>query len=235
METLGPGQPCPLDCGGKLYLIAPGIIVNIKGHNLASVNKYWIEKLRCALCNEVFSATIPKQICKEKYHPSFKAMLVLQKYYMAMPFHRQEYFQSLIGFPLAASTQWQLIEELACCALMVFPVLEKIAANGSLIHNDDTVVRIVDVIHKNGQNPGQKRTGICIPLAFWLKMMLIKSPCFITANAIQVKTWSDCSIGEIRIKDKLSRCVMRWVITSQKTTTPSFATAYRMAFVNLKN
>ncbi|CDZ76806.1 Transposase [Legionella massiliensis] len=144
----------------KLYRIPPGILVNIKGHNLASVNKYWIEKLRCALCNEVFPATIPKQVCKEKYHPSFKAMLALQKYYMAMPFHRQDYFQSLLGFPIAASTQWQLMEELASCVLLVFPTLEKIAANGSLIHNDDTVVRIVDVIRNNRQNPGQKRTGM---------------------------------------------------------------------------
>ncbi len=42
---------------------------------------------------------------KEKYHPSFKAMLALQKYYLRMPFHRQDYFQSLIGLPIPASTQ----------------------------------------------------------------------------------------------------------------------------------
>ncbi len=56
-----------------------------------------------------------------------------------MPFHRQEYVQSLIGLPIPASTQWQLMEELAGCALLVFPALEILAANGSLIHNDDTV------------------------------------------------------------------------------------------------
>jgi hypothetical protein len=28
---------CPLECGGTLYRITPGIIVNIKGQNLASV------------------------------------------------------------------------------------------------------------------------------------------------------------------------------------------------------
>ncbi|CDZ76622.1 Transposase IS66 family protein [Legionella massiliensis] len=87
-------------------------------------------------------------------------MLTLQKYYMAMPFHRQDYFQSLLGFPIAASTQWQLMEELVSCVLLVFPALEKMAANCSLIHNDDTVVRIVDVIRNNRQNPGQKRTGM---------------------------------------------------------------------------
>ncbi len=105
LESLSAGQPCPHHCGGRLYSINPGILINIKGQNLASVDKYWIEKLRCALCNEIFSADIPSHVDKQKYHPSFKAMLTLQKYYMAMPFHRQEYFQSLIGFPIPASTQ----------------------------------------------------------------------------------------------------------------------------------
>lgn len=160
LESLSSGQPCPLYCGGKLYSINPGILINIKGQNLASIDKYWIEKLRCALCNEVFSADIPTHVHQEKYHPSFKAILALQKYYMAMPFHRQEYFQSLIGFPIPSSTQWQLMEELAGCALLVFPALEILAANGSLIHNDDTVLRIVDTIHHNRQNPDKKRTGM---------------------------------------------------------------------------
>jgi hypothetical protein len=147
LESLSAGQSCPHHCGGKLYSINLGILINIKGQNLASVDKYWIEKLRCALCNEVFSADIPTHVHQEKYHPSFKAILALQKYYMAMPFHRQGYFQSLIGFPIPASTQWQLMEELAGCALLVFPALEILAANGSLIHNDDTVFRIVDTSH----------------------------------------------------------------------------------------
>lgn len=160
LESLRSGQSCPHLCGGKLYSINPGILINIKGQNLASVDKYWIEKLRCALCNEVFSANIPTHVHQEKYHPSFKAILALQKYYMAMPFHRQEHVQSLIGFPIPSSTQWQLMEELAGCALLVFPTLEILAANGSLIHNDDTVLRIVDTIRHNRQNPDKKRTGM---------------------------------------------------------------------------
>jgi len=45
------GNPCPMLCGGKLYTIEPGVIVRVKGENLATVHKYWIEKLRCALCS----------------------------------------------------------------------------------------------------------------------------------------------------------------------------------------
>ena len=52
------------------------------------------------------------------------------------------------------------MEELAGCALLVFPALEELAANGSVIHNDDTVLRIVDTIRNNRQNPDKKRTCI---------------------------------------------------------------------------
>ena len=160
IDKLSPGQVCPLSCGGRLYSIDPGILVNIKGQNIARVEKYWLEKLRCALCGSIFTANIPPNASKEKYHPTFKAMLALQKYFMGMPFNRQAYFQSLLGFPLPSSTQWKLIEELANCALPIFKYLEQCAANGRLIHNDDTVLRIVDLICHNRQNPDKKRTGM---------------------------------------------------------------------------
>lgn len=50
VPDLKSGCPCPMQCGGNLYSIEPGIIVRVKGQNLASVHKYWVEKIRCALC-----------------------------------------------------------------------------------------------------------------------------------------------------------------------------------------
>ena len=126
--NLKPGDICPVKCGGKLYCVEPGVIVRVKGQNLASVHKYWVEKLRCALCGELISANIPSHVGTEKYDAAFKAILVLQKYYVAIPFYRQAYFQSLLGVPLPASTQWQLIEEVGGAALLVYPTLERIAA-----------------------------------------------------------------------------------------------------------
>jgi transposase len=78
----------------------------VKGQNLAAVHKYWIEKLRCALCGFLVSADVPDEVGNQKYDAAFKALLTLQKYYVAIPFYRQAYFQSLLGVPLPASTQW---------------------------------------------------------------------------------------------------------------------------------
>ena len=53
LELLSAGHLCTRSCGGKLYPINPGIIINIKGKNLASVDKYWIEKPRCITRNSI--------------------------------------------------------------------------------------------------------------------------------------------------------------------------------------
>src|SRR5262249_42058595 len=59
VTNLKSSNPCPSQCGGNLYSIDPGIIIRVKGQNLAAIHKYWIEKLRCALCGYIVSADIP--------------------------------------------------------------------------------------------------------------------------------------------------------------------------------
>ena len=160
ITDLKAGDPCPLLCGGKLYCFDPGVIVRIKGQNLAVVHKYWVNKLRCASCSHLIKADVPEDIGNEKYDAAFKAILVLQKYYVAIPFYRQAYFQSLLCVPLPASTQWQLIEEVGGAALLVFSALECIAANGEVIHNDDSRVKITDIIRDNRLHSDKERTGM---------------------------------------------------------------------------
>ena len=159
VEYLQTGDPCPLECGGKMRNYRPGILVRINGQSFAQVYKYIIEKLRCDLCGVLISAQIPTQLGAEKYDASFKAIVALQKYYVAVPFYRQEYFQKLIGFPLPDSTQWDLVEQVAGCCYPVFNVLKVLAANGKVVHNDDTPVRILEVIKEIKSNPELKRTG----------------------------------------------------------------------------
>ncbi len=160
ISELKSGDLCPEHCGGRLYHNEPGILVRVKGQNLAAVHKYWVEKLRCASCGHLVSASIPDHVGKEKYDAAFKAILVLQKYYVAVPFYRQAYFQSLLEMPLPVSTQWQLIEEVASVAIDIFQVLELRAANGKLVHNDDSHVKITDLIRHNRNNPDKVRTGM---------------------------------------------------------------------------
>ena len=50
IEGLAPGDPCPLDCGGKLYSFRPSTIIRIKGNPMGCAHRYIIEKLRSSLC-----------------------------------------------------------------------------------------------------------------------------------------------------------------------------------------
>lgn len=157
------GNACPHRCGGKLYEYKPNkprVLLRIKGRNYADVYKYTVEQLRCNLCAYLIQAKIPPEVGDDKYDASFKSWLVLQKYFVAVPFYRQEAFQKMVNFPLPDSTQWDLVEQAARSCYPIFDVLKTNAANGELIHNDDTPLRIQQVIQALKHNPEAKRKGM---------------------------------------------------------------------------
>lgn len=156
------GDPCPEECGGRLYPLKPGLFIRIKGQNIVKVIKYQVEKLRCALCGTVFKAQLPQGVREDegKYDFRFKAMLATHKYFGGVPFYRQEHIQDMLGIPLPDSTQWDLIEQLANDIYPLIEALEDVAAAGELIHNDDTGVRIVEIIRMNRLDPTRERKGM---------------------------------------------------------------------------
>lgn len=160
IEGLEPGQPCPKDCGGKLYTFRPSTVIRIKGSQMACAHRYIIEKLRCNLCGEIVSAEPPSDMGDEKYDASFVAQLGIQKYYMGMPSYRQACFHSFIDVPMPHTTQWMLLEKLAGCVFPVFNHLCQLVANHHLLYYDDTPVKIVDEIRDNRLNPNKKRKGM---------------------------------------------------------------------------
>ena len=154
------GDDCPLLCGGRLGPYKPGVIVRIKGQNFAQAYRYHLEQLRCNLCGVIIKPEPPADMGDEKYDASFKAMLGLMKYYVAVPFYRQEQFQRMLNFPLSDSTQWDLIEQLAGFCYAVFNVLKRMAANAHVMHNDDTTLRILEVIKQIKDGTIGDRTGM---------------------------------------------------------------------------
>lgn len=154
------GDPCPLDCGGTLRNYEPSILVRIRGQNFSDVSKYVVEKLRCNLCGDVFSAAIPREVGNDKYDASFIAMLMLMKYYIAIPFYRQENFQRTLGFPLSDSTQWYLIERKAGYLYPIYNKLKYYAGNASVLQNDDTRNLILEVIKQIKEGTAGDRTGM---------------------------------------------------------------------------
>ena len=55
----------------------------------------------------------------------------------------------MLRVPVPDATQWDQIELVADCGYRVFEVLERLAAQGELIHQDDTSVRILALMDEN--------------------------------------------------------------------------------------
>ena len=169
-ETLAVGERCPVCGQGRLYAVPPGVDIRIDGNALLSAIHYELEKLRCSACGQVFTAQLPAGAGEEKYSPRARAVLALGRYYLGLPFYRVESYQAMLGVPVPDATQWEQSEKVGDCAYVVFAQMEREAAQGELIFQDDTAVRIVSLMQENlaivaaaqaqGLATPQERTGM---------------------------------------------------------------------------
>ena len=148
-ETLAAGQPCPACGRGTLYPLPAGVEIRIDGNALLSAIRYEVEKLRCSACGQVFTAPTPAASGPDKYSPTARAVIALGRYYLGLPFYRMEQYQALVGVPVADATLWDLAEQVADSAWPVFEALWTLAAQGEVIFQDDTHVRILALLAEN--------------------------------------------------------------------------------------
>ena len=150
-ESLQPGDPCP-DCRqGTIYEARPGVLVRIVGQAPVQAKIYQLQKLRCNLCGKVFTALAPKGVGAEKYDATAGSMIALLKYGSGMPFNRTEGLQGTLGIPLPASTQWDIVHAKAEQVEPAFEELIRQAADGEVVFNDDTTVKILEMMGKRAK------------------------------------------------------------------------------------
>ena len=143
-ESLKSGDGCPKCPKGKIYpLASPGLLVRVIGQPPLKAKVYEVQKLRCNLCGEVFTARLPQGVGTEKYDASAKATIALLKYGAGFPFHRLDRLECNFGIPLPATTQWTCMEEAARVVAPVHQELVHQGAQGEVVHNDDTPMRIL--------------------------------------------------------------------------------------------
>jgi transposase len=148
-EELAVGQRCPVCGQGTLYELPPGGEMRLDGHALRSALRYELQKLRCSGCGQIFTATLPDEAGAEKYSARARAVLALGRYYLGLPLYRLQGYQAMLGVPVPDATQWDQIEKVGDCSYGVFAYLERLAAQGELIYQDDTAVRILSLIGEN--------------------------------------------------------------------------------------
>src|ERR1700722_18923520 len=153
---LRPGHGCPECREGKVYRQKkPKTLLRIMGRPPLEATVFEMERLRCNACGQVFTAPEPECAGLDKYDPTSMAMSALMKYGGGMPFYRMAKLEKQLGIPLPAATQWELVEH---AAGLIEPVLKELirqAAQGAVLHNDDTSMRILKMV----RNTDDGRTG----------------------------------------------------------------------------
>ncbi len=146
-ESLQPGDACPKCDKGTVYETGrPGVLVRLVGQAPIQAKIYELQKLRCNLCGVVFTAQSPDEVGPEKYDATAGSMIALLKYGTGMPFNREEKLQGSLGIPLPASTQWEIVHAKAEKIEPAFAELIRQAAQGEVVFNDDTTVKILELM-----------------------------------------------------------------------------------------
>jgi len=165
IEDMKTGDTCPECSRGKIYPVKnDGSVVRFVGMAPLYAKIYDLEKMRCNLCGEVFTAQPPESIGTQKYDETVGAMIAMLKYGSGFPFYRIEKLQKSMGIPLPASTQWDIVEKAAGKGTYsAYCELVRQAAQGDLIHNDDTPAKILELakeMTEKSDRKGMFTTGV---------------------------------------------------------------------------
>jgi transposase len=167
--SLKAGDACPECDEGIVYEKTPGVLVRITGQPPLTATVYQLQKLRCNLCGEVFTAAAPSEAGERKYDATAGSMIGILKYGSGLPFNRLEVLQGYLEIPLPASTQWDIVKAVAANIAPAFAELIRQAAQGEVLHNDDTTVKILELMKERGRpeagvegeaNDADRRTGL---------------------------------------------------------------------------
>ena len=156
-QTLAHGDRCP-ECGqGNVYAQKePRVLVRVIGQAPFAATVYSLERLRCGACGQVFTAQEPEGVGEDKYDESAAAMIAQLKYGSGTPFYRLEQLEGQLGIPLPAATQWEIVEQAAQLIKPARDELIRQAAQGEVMHNDDTSMRVLRL----ERDPSDERTGV---------------------------------------------------------------------------
>jgi transposase len=151
-DALKSGDPCPQCKDGTLYEVSqPGVLIRIVGQAPLHATVYQLQKLRCNLCGKVFTAQPPPEAGDQKYDAAAGTIIALLKYGSGLPFNRLRRLQDSLGIPLAASTQWDIVKAKAGIVAPAYEELIRQAAQGDVLHNDDTAIKILQFMGKRAK------------------------------------------------------------------------------------
>ncbi|HEY6355517.1 MAG TPA: IS66 family transposase, partial [Burkholderiaceae bacterium] len=144
---LASGDRCPQCDKGRVYDSPPRSIVKVVGQAPLGATVYKLQRLRCRLCDAVFTAPLPAAVASlPKYDSSCASMIALLRYGNGMPHFRLEGLQASLYVPLPDATQWDIVSKAVPAPRAVFEELIRQAAQAALLHSDDTPMKVLSLM-----------------------------------------------------------------------------------------
>jgi transposase len=141
------GDRCPQCDKGRVYDSPPRSIVKVIGQAPLGATVYKLQRLRCRLCDSVFTAPLPAAVASlPKYDSSCASMIALLRYGNGMPHFRLEGLQASLYVPLPDATQWDIVSKAVPAPRAVFQALIVQAAQAPLLHSDDTPMKVLSLM-----------------------------------------------------------------------------------------
>lgn len=145
---------CPKCQFGTVYESRPQSLLRFIGQAPITAQVYYRQTMRCDICGECYVAPLPEGVTQEKYDATVVSVIGLLKYGRGMPFNRLDELQDDLGQSLSASTQWELVFGASPIFSPVYEELIRQAAQGEIMYNDDTTVKILELTKKGSAAPG---------------------------------------------------------------------------------
>jgi transposase len=146
------GERCPECDKGKVYDSPPKSLVKVVGQAPLGATVYKAQRLRCRLCDAVFTAPLPAAVASlPKYDASCASMIALLRFGNGMPHFRLEGLQSSLYIPLPDATQWDIVSKAAPAPRAVFELLIRQAAQAPLLHSDDTSMKVLSLMKERAK------------------------------------------------------------------------------------
>jgi len=143
------GDRCPECDKGRVYDSPPRSIVKVVGQAPLGATVYKLQRLRCRLCDTVFTAPLPAAVAScPKYDSSSASMIALLRYGHGLPNFRLEGLQASLYIPLPDATQWDIVSKAAPSPRAVFEELIRQAAQAPLLHSDDTPMKVLSLMRE---------------------------------------------------------------------------------------
>lgn len=148
--TIMAGQCCE-ECGrGKMRPQGrPAVVTRLEASPLVRATVYTLEVWRCDTCGVTATAPPPPQAGTTKYADNVGVAVSIARYGGGLPNQRLARLQEDFGVPMPEGTQWELTKAAAQAPGVVLEELIRQTAQSSLVHNDDTGMRVQE-LRKSG-------------------------------------------------------------------------------------